>query len=298
MTVPPFPHEELFRQAGPEESLEYLWGRLQDRDLSGEEALALLSVIHRQLGSERADDPKVYFAYTRFMESLSREMPLVHDYVVARWIENRRSAAREKKQTAASESGSADEDGQASLQLGATVPTPAKAPETFPRMIPIAGGDESPEEGGEPEEDEEGAEDQGPRQHAGEAEAADVDEQESEADEGEDAQESVSTGEDGQQEDELADQEEASEAEAAEAEPEPVESEQQTAQDPAETEAGEDDESPEGEADEAEPRASSDEGAEDKGGEAEGEWPAEEVPEPPEATEEMEGEGDEPSPED
>src|SRR5512138_2768429 len=94
-----FLHDELFHQAAPEESLDYLWGRLQDRDLSGEEALALLSAVHRQLGTERAGDPGVYLAYTRFMESLSHELPLVHDYVDARWIENRRSSRRQPRET-------------------------------------------------------------------------------------------------------------------------------------------------------------------------------------------------------
>ena len=89
-----FGYDELFHEAGPAEALDYLWGRLQDRDLSQDEALALLGAVHHALSAQRAADRGIYFAYTRFMESLSREMPVVHDYVVACWIESRRGARR------------------------------------------------------------------------------------------------------------------------------------------------------------------------------------------------------------
>ena len=99
--------EELYRTPRPEEALDYLWGRLQDRDLSQDEALALLSAVHHQLSIARAGDPRAYFAYTRFMESLSREMPVVHDYVVARWIEQRRGAQTNGRRPAEVRSGDA-----------------------------------------------------------------------------------------------------------------------------------------------------------------------------------------------
>jgi hypothetical protein len=294
MTVHPVPYDELFHEAGPGESIDYLWGRLQDRDLSGEEALALLSAVHRQLGAERAGDPKVYFAYTRFMESLSREMPLVHDYVVARWVESRHSSRREKKRTRDPGLASTDEDGQATAELGTTAPSRAAATAPSPRMSTSEGGSgEEAGEAGEPDDDEQEDEPQARmvRERTGDAEPAEGDEPGSDRDEGDDEQ-SEEPGEDREeQDDELTGQEEASEAEQAEAEAEPAEGEQETEDAADETESPDEGEAPEVEAVEAEP------GEGDKGEVEEGEWPAEEQPEPAEPTEDMEGEGDEPSPE-
>jgi hypothetical protein len=97
-----YQYDELFHEPGPEEAIHYLWGRLQDRDLSQDEALALLSAVHQRLSMRGGGEPGAYFAYTRFMESLSHEMPVIHDYVVAHWIESRRTGRREAKASAAS----------------------------------------------------------------------------------------------------------------------------------------------------------------------------------------------------
>ncbi len=297
MSTHTFQHDELFHEAGPQEALEYLWGRLQDRDLSGEEALALLGAVHRQLSAQRAGDPKVYFSYTRFMESLSREMPLVHDYVVAHWIENRRSSRRQPTQAGDRESGITDEDGQSGLppEAGATVPS--RPAGSFPQAMTIGGGSgEEPEEPGEPDEDDDRERDPVEAGGAGEqsvevlsSEDAEDELQPDEAD----VQESESGAEDEQQGAELSDQEEASEAETQEAE-----SEQADAEPEARDESDEDDQPEADVRDEADEGEAADEGAGEKPEAGEGEWPAEEQPEPAEPTEEMEGEGDEPSPED
>ncbi len=292
MSTHTFEHDELFHEAGPEEALNYLWGRLQDRDLSGEEALALLGAVHRQLGSERAGDPKVYFAYTRFMESLSREMPLVHDYVVARWIENRRLARRETRDADDPEPGGMDEDGPAAVRpntpIAATQPVRSFAP------VPVSAGGsaEGPEEAGEPDEDQkEDDPDAGSsmRERDTDAEPVGDDDAGADPDEAADALRSESGEGDEDTAGELGEQEEASEAEEREAEPAEPDPDPETQEESVEADQAED--SP---ADSAGPAA---EGAGDKPETEEGEWPAEEESESPEPTEEMEGEGDEPSPE-
>ncbi len=295
MSTHTFPHDELFHEPGPEEALNYLWGRLQDRDLSGEEALALLGAVHRQLGSERAGDPKVYFAYTRFMESLSREMPLVHDYVVARWIENRRSARRETRDSGDPEPGSMDEDGPAAVP--ASTPVAATQPVRSFSPVPVSagGGAEGPEEAGESDADEKKDDpDEGSslRERDTDADPTGDDEADTYPDEAGDAQQLEATEADEDTADELSEQEEASEAEEREAEPAEADP------DPETQEASvEEDQADDGPADSADASEPADEGAGETAETEGGEWPAEEEPEPPEPTEEMEGEGDEPSPE-
>jgi hypothetical protein len=140
--------DELFRAARPEDALDYLWGRLQDRDLGPDEALALLGAIHHELSAARAGDPKVYLSYTRFMESLSREMPLVHDYVVAHWIESRRAARRQPKARIEAPA-SLDEDDQTAPHQQAPVSAGAVPPAG---MIPVVGGGSNePAEAGGPD---------------------------------------------------------------------------------------------------------------------------------------------------
>ncbi len=292
MPIRTYAHDELFHETGPEESLDYLWGRLQDRDLSGEEALALLSVVHRQLGAERAGDPRVYFAYTRFMESLSRELPLVHDYVVAPWIENRRSSRRQTSLTADRGGSDADEAGQAETQPARTAPSSAPSPVSF---APVTGGNgEEPEEPGEPDEDEDTAPVRAARERGGEPEA--VEEGATESEEGDD--EERSDARDDERDDELTDQEEASQSEATADDAEEAAGQGEPEEESGDDESGEEDEPAEPESGDAEPDEVAAEGSGDKVEADEGEWPAEEQLEPPEPTEEMEGEGDEPSPED
>jgi hypothetical protein len=88
------PHGILFQISGPGATLDYLWSRLGNRDLAQDEALAMVSAVHRQIGRARAEEPSVYASYSRFMETLSRQMPVVHDFVVARWSESRYARRR------------------------------------------------------------------------------------------------------------------------------------------------------------------------------------------------------------
>ena len=78
-------HNHLFNQTGPQSMLDYLQSRLAARDLSAEEALAMLGAVHEELNNPANADRGVYQRYSEFMESLRTEMPDVHDYVVSAW---------------------------------------------------------------------------------------------------------------------------------------------------------------------------------------------------------------------
>src|SRR5258707_11151762 len=65
--------------------LDYLHSRLDARDLSGEEALALLSAVHEDLSKSETSDRQLYQNYSKFMESLQTTMPDIHEYVVSAW---------------------------------------------------------------------------------------------------------------------------------------------------------------------------------------------------------------------
>ena len=78
-------YNSLFNQTGPKSMLDYLQSRLAARDLSAEEALAMLGAVHEELNNPASADRGVYQRYSEFMESLRTEMPDVHDYVVSAW---------------------------------------------------------------------------------------------------------------------------------------------------------------------------------------------------------------------
>jgi hypothetical protein len=75
--------EDLFHESGPKGMLEYLYSRLEARDLSGEEALALLGAIHQQLSHAEIKDPALFRSYAAFIEQLRVEMPEIHDYIIS-----------------------------------------------------------------------------------------------------------------------------------------------------------------------------------------------------------------------
>src|SRR5512143_917689 len=49
--MPTSQRNPLFHLSGPEARLDYLWSRLDQRDLSQDEALALISAVHREIGA-------------------------------------------------------------------------------------------------------------------------------------------------------------------------------------------------------------------------------------------------------
>lgn len=82
-----FDHKDLFGNTGTRDMLDYLQSHLQARDLSGDEALAMLSAVHAELTKPKDSNRGVYQKYSKFMEALHSEMPDVHDFVVTAWGE-------------------------------------------------------------------------------------------------------------------------------------------------------------------------------------------------------------------
>ena len=80
-----FDHKDLFRKIGPRDMLDYLQSHLQARDLSRNEALAMLGAVHAELTDPKDSNRGVYQKYSQFMEALHSEMPDVHDFVVSAW---------------------------------------------------------------------------------------------------------------------------------------------------------------------------------------------------------------------
>ncbi len=80
----------LFHGSNSRQILNYFLSQLQAGDLSSEEALAMLSAVHADLGKGSLADPTVYQSYSSAMKSLQQLMPKVYDYVVSTW-------GREKK---------------------------------------------------------------------------------------------------------------------------------------------------------------------------------------------------------
>jgi hypothetical protein len=77
--------KNLFHGSGSEETLNYFLARLKAGDLSPEEALAMLSAVHADLGKGSSADPSIYQSYSNAMESLHRTMPAAYDFVVSTW---------------------------------------------------------------------------------------------------------------------------------------------------------------------------------------------------------------------
>ncbi len=82
-------YAKLFQRSGTESNLRFLWSRLAEHDLTRSEALAMVSAVHRDLSQSEADDPRLYVSYARFMGSLERDMPAVHEHVVTTWVQSR-----------------------------------------------------------------------------------------------------------------------------------------------------------------------------------------------------------------
>ena len=290
-TMPISQHSNLLQRAGPDATMSYLWSRLGNRDLSQDEALALIGAVHHQLGQARAEDPRLYSSYSRFMESLNRQMPVVHDFVVAKWSESRYAGRRERR------------DGQDNLpepeaEAELTDSQPAGA---HVEPVQAVRSDQAAEElkGEEPQEPGEGGEDEEPetRDAAAESikegrEAGDEAEQDNEpedeaADEKEDAQEEETEEIEDSTKGEAAEEEgqETEDAESKNDESEQAESEESEGGEEPETE----EESEPEESESPEPEGKGMETGE-HGGEEEGELPEEEELEPPEPLEGEEGE--------
>ncbi len=276
--------KNLFQDSGPEAKLGYLWQRLQARDLSGQEALAVLGALHEELGRAEWRNPRLYASYGQFIEALRHDMPEVHQYVLSKWGESHRRPSATPPTT----SGVVAADEAALSDTGETKPVFVNRPS---RLIPAPELDLGQQEGpGEPWESDGDDDAGGPESRGGpgqgvdrpsdEAEATELELDEGQADgqeasEEEDSSETAELGED-------AEQEQAAEAQDIETEPAEELAEESEAEE-AEPEADQDEEASEGESAEAEP-------VDQNAGAEEGEWPAEEETEPLEPQEGFEGE--------
>ncbi|MCL4530295.1 MAG: hypothetical protein M1282_12880, partial [Chloroflexi bacterium] len=109
---------DLFKDSGAKGILDYLQSRLDARDLSSEEALAMLGAVHEELSRGQPEDRSIYRDYSGFMEALHDEMPDVHDYVVSAWAERgvKDTSQETDSDDAADEGeGGAEEAGEAPL---------------------------------------------------------------------------------------------------------------------------------------------------------------------------------------
>ena len=95
--MPGFEYNNLFNETGPQSTLDYLQSRLAARDLSAEEALAMLGAVHQELNDPANADRGAYQKYSEFMEALRNEMPDVHDYVVSAWEQRGENYVKEDK---------------------------------------------------------------------------------------------------------------------------------------------------------------------------------------------------------
>ena len=286
---------ELFRRPGPEAALQYLWSRLQDRDLSGAEALAILGAVHHELSQSSGVERRLYASYSRFIGSLDKQMPAVHHYVVAAWTENH--FARKRLEALARKAASFDEIPAADPGDLMDRVTSHMTAAGF-QLIPLAevGGEDLEEPGGGEEEDEGEDEHSEPRKgergEGGNAEQAEEDGSEEESEEKPGDREPEELEEDAEDDPvmetsgEEADVDDAAEADEPEGnEPEPIEDEASAEPEEAEPIPPEWDEEETGAADES-PELET--GA---AGDEEPEWPEMEQPEP-EAEEPLEGFGE------
>ena len=93
MSIPEF--NDLFHNSGAQEILDYLFSKLEANDLLPDEALAMLSAVHEEVGEGSGTDPKVYQSYNGFMKLLDREKPEVYEYVVSAWNQRNKTAFAE-----------------------------------------------------------------------------------------------------------------------------------------------------------------------------------------------------------
>ena len=140
--MPGFENSNLFGESGPRNMLDYLQSRLAARDLSGEEALAMLSAVHQELTNPTTADRGLYQKYSGFMEALQAQMPEIHAYVVSAWKQHAEGKGEtdqtDERIDDAVESSEAFEAGKPVLAKGIG-------------SVTFEGSDELDEEGGEEE---------------------------------------------------------------------------------------------------------------------------------------------------
>src|SRR5215212_4765385 len=78
-------HRDLFFHSATSGKLDLFQSLLDSKDLTFEEALALLSAVHAELEQPKAHLSSMYIHYAEMVESLHQQMPEIHDQVVDAW---------------------------------------------------------------------------------------------------------------------------------------------------------------------------------------------------------------------
>jgi hypothetical protein len=94
MSIPEF--NNLFRDSGPQGMLELLFSKIEADDLSADEALAMLSAVHKELGQRAGTDTKAFQLYASFMKLLQKEKPDVYNHVVSSWNQRNKAESSEE----------------------------------------------------------------------------------------------------------------------------------------------------------------------------------------------------------
>ena len=78
-------YRDLFVHATTPGKLDLFQSLLDTKDLTFDEALALLSAVHVELEKPKAHPSSIYMRYAESMEAFHQQLPEVHDQVVHTW---------------------------------------------------------------------------------------------------------------------------------------------------------------------------------------------------------------------
>lgn len=215
-------HNSLFRRSDISDQLSLMQSLLNSKDLTPAEAIALLNIIRVELEAPQPHRSSVYRRYAQVMQSLSREMPDVHEQVVQAW-EAKKANLQTKTPPAENLAGSLLNLGDESTMNGSSESAggydrpPEKAASSIPEQVDMPELEGESAEGSEvaegereelsekPEEDEERPEIEKEEQdepveeeggeHVSEEEKVEANEKEEEAGQEESRTESMEAGE-------------------------------------------------------------------------------------------------------
>src|SRR6266540_377229 len=184
-------HRDLFIHSDISHKLDLFRSLLDSKDLTFDEALALLSAIHAELRHPKVHPSSMYIRYAEAVESLHQQMPDVHDQVVNAWQakrgiihsgKNSVEGLQESQASARSESPVQNVD--EFLEDGQVEGEPMKGSHetihpTESNEEPVEAVEEGEEEHEEPEEESE-EENEDEKEEVGEGEAEEEQEEENE----------------------------------------------------------------------------------------------------------------------
>ncbi len=89
-------HHNLFRNSDTTDKLNLLQSLLDSKDLTSEQAFALLNIVRTELEQSQRRNSSVYRRYSGVMESLRKQMPEVYEQVVNTWQYRRQDVSSAK----------------------------------------------------------------------------------------------------------------------------------------------------------------------------------------------------------